>query len=146
MIEKISRFIEWPANTGVADSSKPFIISVIGESQFGKELQDIYSSRTILNKKVEIRYIVNIGDISGSHILFISSSKSDELGAILSYARTQPILIIGDTSDYAKRGVHINFYQENKKIRFEINDIDLKKSGLKASYHLLSLGKIIKAN
>jgi hypothetical protein len=36
-LERFTRFIEWPGETNIADNTKPFVISVIGENPFDKK-------------------------------------------------------------------------------------------------------------
>lgn len=142
-LERFTRFIEWPDNSDFSDSTKPFIITVIGENPFGKTLDELYEKTKIKNKKVQIKYIKDIKKIDSCHILFISASMSNSLDKILDYTRTRPILTIGDHPDFALRGVIINFFIKNKKVRFEINEKSLEQSRLYISYLLLNAATII---
>jgi hypothetical protein len=49
------------------------------------------------------------------------------------------ILTIGDTAGFARQGVIINFYLENRKVRFEINAAAARRAGLTISSKLLKL-------
>jgi len=143
-LERFTRFIEWPEESAMADSSQPFVLGVIGESPFGSILEEIYSTQKIRDKKVEIRYISKLNEITGCHLLFLSESEKKELPKILSFTRDKPILTIGDTKGFADKGVLINFFFSKDKIRFEINESVVRDSGLKMSYLLLQLAKIVK--
>ena len=44
-LEQFTRFIEWPISSPVSDTTKPFIITVIGENPFGPILERTYSNR-----------------------------------------------------------------------------------------------------
>ncbi len=142
-IEKFTRFIDWPINSKMYKTSSPVIISIIGDDQFGDKLSNIYKAIKIKNKNVIIKKISSISEIEGSDILFISKSKLNEIDDILAYTKDKPILTIGDTKDYGEKGVLINFYLIDNKIRFEINETDMSKTGLHTSYMLLNLAKII---
>ena len=143
-IEKLTRFIDWPAGSKVNENSKPFVISVIGENPFGTQLNEIYRTNKIKGKKVEIKYISEISEIKGSDILFISVSENEYLSDILAYTEDKPILTIGDYYKFADNGALISFYIEDKKIKFEINESALYKAGLHSSYLLLNMAKIVK--
>ena len=41
-IGKIAQYIEWPADTGMIDANKPFVISVLGKNPFKTILEDMY--------------------------------------------------------------------------------------------------------
>jgi hypothetical protein len=144
-LERFTRFIEWPApNTRFSDTTKSFIITVIGDNPFGSALDDLYSSTKIKNKKVKIKYITKISEIDSTNILFISDSKEKSLDAILDYTRGKPILTVSDHDGFAEKGVIINFYIANNKIRFEINENSLIQSKLYMSYLLLNVANIVK--
>lgn len=146
--EGFSRFVTWPKNSSIADKSKPFIIGIIGRDPFGKILQNVYveQKRKINDKFVEVRYIPDskLDQIPGCHILFISSSCKNILSDILAVTKYKPILTIGDTEGYAEKGILINFYVAEKKIRFEINESVFHDASLKVDSLLLRSAKIVR--
>ena len=143
-LERFTRFTEWPEESEINDTIKPFVISVIGKNPFGNIMEETYSTQKILNKNVEIRYISKIDQIEEINILFISKSKEKELSKILSYTKDKPILTVGDTKGFAEKGVMINFYLSSGKLRFEINESAVKEPGLSMSYLLLQVALIVK--
>ena len=144
-LERFTRFIEWPdPDSRFTDTTKSFNISVIGENPFGSALDDLYSNTKIKNKKVKIIYISKISEIDSCQILFISNSKEKSLDAILDYTKGKPILTVSDHDGFAEKGVIINFYIANNKIRFEINENSLIQSNLYMSYLLLNVANIVK--
>lgn len=142
-LERFTRFIEWPVETNITDSSKPFVISVIGKNPFDEKLDQFFETTKIKNRKVEIRYISELGEIKNTHVLFITKSKQKQLSEILSLTQGKPVLTVSDTDGFGKKGVLINFYIEQNKIRFEINKNTIQESGLQISYLLLNIAKII---
>jgi len=142
-IERFTQFIDWPKEV-LSETAPPFfIIGVIGENPFGNELEDLYRSKLIKNKNVKILYINNSSEIDLCHVLFISSSKKNDLLSILNQTSLKPILTIGDTPGFDEKGVLINFFVENSKIRFAINNTAFQNAGLTVSYHLLKYAKVI---
>lgn len=141
-LERFTRFIEWPESSAIADTSKPFILGIIGKNPFGLTLEEFYSYQKIRSKKVEIQYFSNPDGIEKCHLLFISHSNKTQLSRILSRIRNKPILSVSDTKNFAEEGVLINFYIVENKIRFEINESEARKSGLSISYLLLKMAKI----
>ncbi|MCF8296452.1 MAG: YfiR family protein [Saprospiraceae bacterium] len=143
LIEKFVKFIEWPNKARMYIKTEPFIITIIGENPFEETISKYFSSRKIYDKIILIRYIEHVEEINGSHILFISKSKKKQLTEILKYTHNKPILTLGETKHYSEKGVLINFYTENKEIKFEINETAAKNSGLYINFHLLSAARII---
>ncbi len=74
-LERFTRFIEWPEEPAVSDTTESFVLGVIGENPFGSILEQLYATQKIKNKAVEIHSISNLDEISGCHLLFISKSK-----------------------------------------------------------------------
>lgn len=142
-IEKLTRFIEWPKESFMEDTTKSFNIVILGNNPFGDKLEKIYSNRKIRNKQVIINYINSPKNIPDCHLIFISNSMENKLDEILSQTKDKPILLVGDTKNYSKKGVYINFYTETNKISFEINEAALKQSGLKISHLLLRQARVI---
>jgi len=142
-LERFTRFIEWPGEKNIADNTKPFVISVIGKNPFDEKLNHFFETTKIKNRKVEIRYISELEEIQDSHILFIAKSKQKQLSRILFLTQDKPVLTLSDTDGFGKKGVRINLYNEQNKIRFEINKEAIQKSGLQISYLLLNAAKII---
>ncbi len=143
-LERFTRFVDWPEESSISDTTKPFIIGIIGKNPYGKCLERIYEKQKIKNKAVEILPIQNLTDISKCHILFISKSEKRHLEKIINITRSSPILTIADTKGFCEKNVHINFYLDADKVRFEINNEAVKKAGLYMKYQLLERGKIIK--
>lgn len=143
-IEKFTRFVEWPAESGIDDTSKPFVIGIIGESRLGSSLEGIFSGKKIRGKRVEVRHIVNPDEASGCHLLFISKVSKKHLSDILSATNNMPILTVSDSKGFADNGVLINFYIRDNKVRFEINETAVRKSRLNFSYLLMQVATIVK--
>lgn len=141
-LEKFSRFIEWPAS----DTTEFFTIGILGKGEINETLQDLYNGRTIKGKPVLILEVDSVSDINQCNILFINSDLEPDLDEILKIVSSKPILTIGDTQGFAKKGLIINFYVENSKVRFEFNVSAAKRSGLSVDFRLLEVAKIVKSS
>jgi hypothetical protein len=136
-----SKFIEWP---NIGDTTNTFVIKVLGEDEFESNLDKIYTTRLIKNKPVTIEYIDDILQIGHCHILYISSNRRKFIDEILNEVASQPILTVSGVEGLGQKGVLINFFNEQNKIRFEFNLIAAKNNELEVSFRLLELAKIIK--
>lgn len=139
-LESIARFVTWPPELRMENTLRPFNIAVIGKigkNPFGGHLQDVYKKKQILKKRVYIRIISNVKEIGNAHLLFVSESMKNELKTILDSIRDKPILTVGDTEGFARRGIHVNFFYEGVKLRFEVNDSAARQAGLAISWHMM---------
>jgi len=142
-LERITRFVEWPDETESSVSDDYFVIGVLGENPFGTILTDLYAERTIKNKNIQVRYLSQLREIDGIHMLFISRSMSEELPQVLEITAKKPVLTVGDTKGFADKGVLVNFFIENNKLRFEINEQGLHEAGILIDSLLLKVSKIV---
>lgn len=142
-LEKFSRFVTWPEENLANDPDKPFVISIIGRTPLTNNLEQIYSIQKINNKKVAIKRISNLYEIENSHILVIAESERKNLQNILSLTKNLPVLTVSEAPNFAEKGVLINFYEENNKLRFEINETAVLQSPLQMSFYLLNSAKIV---
>jgi hypothetical protein len=145
-LERFTRLIDWPLESGIEDTTKPFIIGVVGENPFGSILENLAIIQKIKNKKIEIKYYTNQNLDAICHLVFISKSEQDNLGKIISIIKNRPILSVGDTKGFANQGVIINLFFDKNKLSYEINESVLNRSRLTASYLLLMTAKIIHQN
>lgn len=144
-LEKFSRFVTWPEESAMNDTDEPFVISVIGKTPLTNNMEQIYSIQKINNKKVVIKRISHLYEIENSHILVIAESERKNLQNIITLTKNLPILTIAESAGFAEKGVLINFYEENNKLRFEINETAVLQSPLKMSFYLLNSAKIVNA-
>ncbi len=135
------KFVDWPPEKGAEAS--PYIIGVIGEDPFGKELVSI-GEKTVKGRPLKIKYFKGVEDLETCHILFICASEKERIEIILKRLNDMPVLTVGDVADFAQRGGMINLVKSGKTVRFEINRDAAEKTGLKISSKLLKLAVIIK--
>lgn len=144
-IEKFTRFVEWPKESEIHDTAKPFVIGIIGESPFEPALRKIFATRKIKDKNVVVRRISDMAEVADLHLLFIARISHERLHKVLSSVKGRPILTVSDTESFAMSGVLINFYIANNNLRFEINEMAVRESKLIFSYKLMQIAKIVHA-
>ena len=140
LINRICKYTHWPQST---NPGKPFIISILGKTIHEKEIK-VLEQYTINKRKVVVRNINRVSQVEGSHVLFITSSESYHLDAIMEYIGNKAILTVGDTNGFAQRGVIINFYIHMNKVKFEINYEASKKASLQMHSQLFAIGRVVK--
>lgn len=142
-IEKFTRFVEWPKESEIDDTSKPFVVGITGESSFEPAMRKIFSTRKIRDKNVVVRRISGTDEIAGCHLLFIAHTSKEKLQKVLASIKGRPVLTVSDTESFAMSGVHINFYVLQNRLRFEINEMAVRESNLTFSYRLMQIARIV---
>jgi hypothetical protein len=130
------KFVTWPS--GEASTGGAVRLCILGDLPDAAPFFDL-NGQEIMGKRLHIVQLREPQEAPTCQILFLSSSLSRRLPENLELVRGSPVLTVGDTDGYAQRGVMINMYIENKRVRFEINAETAGQAGLRISTKLLSL-------
>jgi hypothetical protein len=137
-IEKIVSYIKWPNESDVGEE---LVIGVYKNADFYRVLTRIYKNREISGKRVVIKYLTDVEDVSNVSLVHFSDLSKTELLEVLIKIIDKPILTFGDKKGYSEYGVHVNFYTKNDFIRFELNTESLKRTGFYVNPVLIDLSK-----
>jgi hypothetical protein len=143
-----AKFTEWP-KTAFADESAPFVLGILGQDPFGKDIE-IIKGKTIKGRKLEVRYFSSVQEVRGCQLLFISSSETNNLNQILKALEVASVLTIAEAESFADKNWIISLVPEQKSsnsqtIAFEINLVAAGKANLKFDTQLLKLAKKVKS-
>jgi hypothetical protein len=143
LIGRIADFVTWPAEAGLDDPHRPLELVVLGETALFPSIRKYYENVRIAGHRVWVHTARDVGDVERPHLLFIGPSYEERLGEVLARVRGVPVLTVGDTEGYARRGIAINLYPSGPQIRFEVSRRALESHGLRASFRMLSLARLI---
>ena len=128
-------FVEWPATAKRLDTLR---VCVMAEPPALNAFNEL-NGQIAAGRKIDAVHL-SPGDSPGScHVLFIGSHAELDLPRIMKALEGASVLTVGDTAGFARQGVIINFYLQNKKVRFEINAAAARRSGITISSKLLKL-------
>lgn len=140
----LTKFVEWPPDAfGTPDA--PVILSILGKDPFGEDALRTIENKYVGKRRLLIQKHSGIKEIKLCHSVFVSSSEEENLPEIISHFKNKPVLIVGGTKGFARRGGMIGLIKVENKIRFEINNEAAKRCGVKISSRLLKLARIIKS-
>ena len=132
------KYVEWPI-----ENSKPVIkIGIVGESEMFDALSTLAAQRSSDGQKVEIKKLdeKNAGSFQ---IIFISNSENKNADEIIKRLSGKGILIISEDDKCKSRLAGINLFNQDNKIRFEINLAPVKNNGMKISSKLIELATAV---
>ena len=131
------KFTEWPV---VLPGSEPFVICVIGDAAVGDALV-----RAVEGRKVDGHRMVALVDISQPTrvcgVLYVSGMPVREAARTIAGLQDSPVLTISDLVGFTDAGGLAQFFFERGELRFTIKADAVKRSGLKMSSRLLTLGQ-----
>lgn len=139
-IFNFTRFVDWPASSFTSETS-PFIIGVSGKNPFNNYLEQTVSGEMVGKHPIQIKYIPDINQAGGCHLLFISSNEISKVKEFINSNLQSPTLTVSDMPEFNVIGGMIRFFYDNNKIRFEINTAPVKQANLNISSKLLSVAK-----
>ena len=146
------KFVEWPKSKA-KDGNEPIIIGIIGKDVFQDAFDDL-KNKTIEGRKVVVEQYNGVSELGNkpekhpqiekirkSYMLFICPSEKNYTANILELVKEHSVLTVADTKGSLEAGGIINLIMEEKKVRFEINMIAAKQSGIQIRSQLLRLAK-----
>lgn len=142
-----AKFIDWP-KAALGDKKTDFVIGVLGDDQMASILESTLKSKTVESRSIVIRRFrrfdsENYSSMRECQILYVGKSQKSRLRAVLRSFASSPILLVSEISGFAGEGGMVGFVLERGRIVFEINRKALERVGLRASFRLLSLARLV---
>ena len=131
-----TKFIEWPDGKAVLQ------LCLLGKNAVTGALE-AFKDKTVGERRLVLTYPEASSNLAECDLLFIGEQEDRHLERILAVTQGRRMLVVGDGEGNAQRGTMFNFYSEGGRIRFEINYAAVRRSGLKISSKLLSLGRMV---
>jgi hypothetical protein len=133
-----AQFVEWPDSSLNARDLYLNLCIIDGDPHL-LELRNSIEGKPIGSRVFHVLQLGQAQEIQGCHILFLSRDEVRRQSAMLKSLRGQPVLSVGETSNFLTDGGMIRFHVIDNKIRFDINLGAADLSHLKISSRLLML-------
>ena len=138
IIEKIARFIDWPALTAGA-----FQLCAAEDHPQLPVLRAYYEGAQIAERPVAVRPVRRFEGYAGCNLIVMSPRETADVPRFRALAEKEHLLLIAEGAELAKRGVHVGYFSDTNRLRLEVNKRGLEASGLKASFRLLEVAKLV---
>lgn len=137
------RYATWPKES-FADAKAPIVLTVFGRDPFGEILESTFRGEEVNGRRIHVARSRGVPERIDGHLAFCGGLEHEERQLLLERCRKQPVLLVGETPDFAHEGACINFYLQDQKTRFEINTEALAEGRLELSPAVLKLARIVK--
>ena len=137
-------FVDWPERSPLPRGT--ITIGVLGRDPFGDVLDKAVLGKTAAGRTLVIRRFASIETLEDCEILFVSASEMPHLPAVLARLRDAAVLTVGEGDKFARRGGMIGFFNEDNRVRLEVNRSASEKAGLRLSSKLLALARLVEAD
>ncbi len=138
------QFVEWPSHA-FQNSGAPFVIGVVGDDPFGKNLDDVVRGESLGAHPLVVKRFKKAEDITACNILFIGRNEADRLTEALAAVRGRSVLTVTDIDGAEREGAIIVLFNENNRIRMRINLAAARANQLVISSKLLRPAEVIGA-
>jgi len=138
-VYEFTHYLRWPTDS----SARPFVIAVLGETIIVEPLREIAAKRKVGERDIVVRPVSTAAEAGDCQVLFIASSAAQSTSQVRKELGGRALLTIGETEGAARRGLAVNFYLDEGRVRFEINLGALRRAGIEPSSKLLTLARLI---
>jgi uncharacterized protein DUF4154 len=136
------KFVEWPPDAFQNEKS-PITLCVFRYDPFGSALDEVIAGQTLNNRRVVVQRINKLPDLKACQLVFVSDREDKHLPEILDSLEGASALVVGEGEDFAEHSGGIQFFLENKQLRFVVNVDAIQRARLKVSSKLLALARIV---
>ena len=133
-------FVEWSPKA-LPPVTAPFLVCVFGEFTFGTSLAEITRGTAVQGRRIEIRWVRKLQELSACQILFVSRSERKRYNQSLDAVRGRMVLTVGETPEFLDAGGIVSFSSQSGAIQFDVNLEAANKAHLKISSRLLALAR-----
>lgn len=140
------RYTTWPDKAFDGDEDAPFLFGLIGKNPFEDHLKELLDEKEIHGRKIRYKTCKNAEEAATCHALFLSPDALKTHPELLSELREKPILLIGESKNFAADGGMLGFFIEEDKVRFEACRSHINEADLNVSSRLLNLARIVESN
>lgn len=136
------QLIEWP-DSAFASPKSPIIIGILAPDPFGTALEQIVGGEQIGTRSIEIRRAEDSQALQPCHLLFVPRTRAAQADPALMGSPPHGVLLVGESPDFLEQGGMVNFYPEDKRIRFEIRPAQVERAGIRVRSRLLHLARVV---
>ena len=138
----IVNFVTWPpeAFAGPAD---PLRVCVYGADPFGDLIDRAMTGGMSNGRTVAVVRTADPSTLSTCQLVFVAGRTTDPINQVVRATEQRPVLTVGDSSDFLRRGGMIAFVIDGGRVRFDISLQTTSERGLLLSSRLLQVARSI---
>lgn len=136
-----TKFTQWPG-AALADSTLP--VGVAGSAALRERLARLLEGREVGGRRLAVREVNDPAEIGACRVLFVARSQYPRLAEFRRALAGQPVLLIGEGTDFLARGGMIQLHLNDNRMRFDVNVAAVDSAGLQLSAQVLQLaGRVV---
>lgn len=142
-VYQFTRYVEWPEET-FERTGNAFAITVVGDRALSEALSQLVAEKGQDGRRYDVRYVERPPSSGFAHIVFIGGDANpvEVLEAGLHF--DGETLTVGEDEAFTREGGIMRLYEDNSRLRIEVNIDAAQRSRLKISSKLLDLARIVR--
>lgn len=138
----IVNYVTWPPDA-VSPPSEPLRVCVLGVDPFGPLLTRAMQGGTAAMRPIVVEHAADASAATKCDLVFVPGANTDRIDRVVKATSQRPVLTVGETPDFLRRGGMIAFVVDGGRVRFDINMAAATARGLMLSSRLLSVARTI---
>lgn len=134
-----TQFVVWP-EAAFPEADAPFVIGVVGTDPFGQELDSIVGGEAVGRHRLTVETVKDVTAEFRCQILYFSEDGENLLD--LRRLRTAPVLTVGESDAFYKKGGMIEFFLDRRHVRLKVNLEEARAHSLEISAKLLRVADV----
>lgn len=139
---KFPEFTEWPAEA--LDTQPTVDLCVVPPNPFAGALERMAAGETLRGRAFRVREVGTPADLAGCRLLFVPAGAGRLGHALLTAARRQPVLTVGEADGFLDEGGLVNLRLVDGRVRFDIDVEAAQRVGIRFSSQLLRLALVVR--
>lgn len=135
----LTRYVSWPGGR------KQIVIGVAGNDNRGAELKSLLENKISDGRQIVVLLHPGESEIRSCDVLYVPAGAQTNWQALAGHIAGHPILTVGETSQFSRRGGMVGLIRSGDQIQIEVNLEVVRASGLNISSHLLNLAVLVRA-
>jgi hypothetical protein len=134
-----TQFVAWP-EAAFPKPDAPFVIGLVGADPFGSALNSIVGGESVGRHRLTVQTINDVTAEFRCQILYFTEDSENLLD--LQRLRTAPVLTVGESDSFYKRGGMIQFFLDRRRVRLKVNLEEARAHSLEVSAKLLRVADV----
>lgn len=135
-----ARHVEWPADAFASDTA-PFVLGIAADDPMVRAAEAMFKGKSVHGRPVELRRSKNGEGLAGAHLVFVGAGA--DAASILRNSRA---MTVGEAPGFLRAGGVVNFFVEERRLRFEIGLAAAERAGLRVSSKLLRIARVARGD
>ena len=133
-----AKFVTWPTSDE-SQYGSALAMCIVGEDPFGGALDRLVEGETMNGRPIRV---VRVNKYEPQcRVLFVPASERNT-AAILNQVGPG-VLTVGESPDFLRNGGMIDFFVDDRKVRFDVNRTAAERASLQISSRLLAVARSV---